>query len=219
MESKELYQCLLGLNEPWTVEHVELDMAKQHVEVYIEHPQGSRFSCPECGQSCSVYDHLAKRTWRHLDSCQFLTHMHANPPRITCPEHGVLQVRLPWAESGSRFTHLFEMLAIDMLQAANVKRAAQILRISWDQAWHIMERAVLRGRAAKGNSLPRKMGVDEKAIAKGHHYMTLVCDLESATVEYIGEERTEASLTHYFTAFTPEQRSGIEAISLDMWPA
>jgi hypothetical protein len=34
--------------------------------------------------------------------------------------------------------------------------------------------------------------------------MTLVCVLEAATVEYIGEERIEASLTAYFTAFTEE---------------
>lgn len=219
MESKELYRHLLGLNEPWTVERVDLDMAKQHVDVFVEHPKGCRFACPKCGQECALYDHLAVRTWRHLDSCQFLTYLHADPPRIACPEHGVLQAHLPWAEEGSRFTHLFEVLAIDMLQAANVKRAAEILRISWSQAWHLMERAVLRGRAAKGNTLPKQIGIDEKAIAKGHHYMTLVCDLNAATVEYIGEDRTEASLSAYFSAFTQEQCAGIEAISLDMWPA
>ena len=219
MESKELYQCLLGLNQPWTVERVELDMARMRVDVYVEHPKGTRLTCPECAQARAVYDHLAERVWRHLDSCQFLTYLHARPPRISCPQHGVRQARLPWAEQGSRFTHLFEVLAIDMLKAANVKQAAQILRITWDQAWHLMERAVWRGRAAKVDALPRKIGVDEKAIAKGHRYMTLVCDVEAATVQYIGEERTEASLTAYFTAFTEEQRAGIEAISLDMWPA
>ena len=31
------------------------------------------------------------------------------------------------------------------------------------------------------------LGVDEKAIVKGHSYMILVCDLQAATVEYIGE--------------------------------
>jgi transposase len=57
---------------------------------------------------------------------------------------------------------------------------------------------------AKAEALPRQIGIDEKAIAKGHRYMTLVCVLEAATVEYIGEERIEASLTAYFTAFTEE---------------
>ena len=219
MDSVELYRQLLGLTAPWTVERVELDMEKQHVEVHVGHASGQRFGCPECGRELGVYDHVAERVWRHLDSCQFLTYLHAKPPRVSCPDHGVHQVTLPWAHAGSRFTNLFEALAIDVLLAANVKRAAAILRITWDEAWHLMERAVLRGRAAKGDGIPRQIGVDEKAIAKGHRYMTLVCDLNEATVEYIGEDRKEASLAAYFDAFPNESREKIEAISLDMWPA
>lgn len=219
MESVELYRQLLGLTAPWTVERVELDVARQHVEVFVGHPAGSRFACPECGRDLGVYDHQAERVWRHLDSCRFLTYLHARPPRVSCPEHGVRQVTLPWAQAGSRFTHLFEVLAIDILRATDVKKAAALLRISWDEAWHLMERAVLRGRAAKAGQMPTHIGVDEKAIAKGHRYMTLVCDLKEATVEYIGEERKEASLAAYFEAFPEEARERIEAIGLDMWPA
>lgn len=219
MESVDLYRHLLGLTAPWTVERVELDMAKQHVEVHVGHAAGQRFGCPRCGRELGVYDHLAERVWRHLDSCQFLTYLHARLPRVSCPEHGVHQVTLPWAQAGSRFTNLFEALAIDMLLAANVKKAAEILRITWDEAWHLMERAVLRGRAAKAEDVPKQIGVDEKAISKGHRYMTLVCDLDESTVEYIGEERKESSLTAYFDAIPKKRRAGIEAISLDMWPA
>lgn len=219
MDSVELYRQLLGLTAPWTVEKVDLDIAKQHVEVRIGHPAGQRFACPECGRELGVYDHLAERIWRHLDSCQFLTYLHARPPRVSCPEHGVHQVTLPWAQPGSRFTNLFEALAIDVLLAANIKKAAGLMRITWDEAWHLMERAVHRGRAAKGNNLPQQIGIDEKAIAKGHRYMTIVCDLQESTVEYIGEDRKESSLATYFEAFPEKRRKEIEAISLDMWPA
>ncbi len=219
MDSVELYRQLLGLTAPWTVERVELDMVKERVEVHVGHPAGQRFGCPKCERELGVYDHLGERVWRHLDSCQFLTYLHACPPRVSCPEHGVHQVTLPWAQAGSRFTNLFEALAIDVLLAANVKKASEILRITWDEAWHLMERAVLRGRAAKSDEVPKKIGIDEKAIAKGHRYMTLVCDLEEATVEYVGEDRKETSLTAYFDAFPKQSRDNIEAISLDMWPA
>ena len=216
MDSVELYRQLLGLTAPWAVERVELDIVKKRVEVDVGHPAGQRFSCPECGRELGVYDHQAERVWRHLDSCQFLTYLHARAPRVSCPEHGVRQVTLPWAQAGSRFTNLFEALAIDVLLAANVKKAAAILRITWDEAWHLMERAVIRGRAAKASEMPRQMGIDEKAIAKGHRYMTLVCDLEEATVEYIGEDRKETSLGAYFDAFPEQSREKVEAISLDM---
>ena len=77
--------------------------------------------------------------------------------------------------------------------------------------------SLANGKAALAQ-LPHKIGIDEKAIAKGHRYMTLVCDLEEATVEYIGDERRQASLAAYFQAFPVEARQAIEAISLDMWP-
>lgn len=81
-----------------------------------------------------------------------------------------------------------------------------------------MERAVLRGRGTKAKAIPSMIGIDEKAISKGHRCMTLVCDLQEAKVEYIGDERREASLGAYFAAFEAKEREALQAISLDMWP-
>ena len=92
MERKGLYRHLLRMIEPWTVERVELDMTSGQVDVHVGHAGGTRFACPECGLALAVYDHSGERTWRHLDSCQFLTYLHASPPRVSCPEHGVRQM-------------------------------------------------------------------------------------------------------------------------------
>jgi transposase len=54
-------------------------------------------------------------------------------------------VRLPWTEPGSRFTALFEALAISWLKQASKKAVAQQLKLSWDEIQSIMERAVERG--------------------------------------------------------------------------
>src|SRR3989304_160958 len=217
MQDTELYRYLLGIEGPWTVERVTLDMENQGVDVLVTHPEGIRWPCPECGAMTSLYDHAPERSWRHLDSCQFKTFLHARPPRVQCPQHGVLQVRLPWAEPHSRFTTLFERLAIDVLQETDVLGATRILRISWDEAWHILERAVARGQRAKQPRVTPHLGVDEKAIAKGPQYFTLVCDLDRSTVEFLAEDRKQASLASYFTGLTEDQLAGIEAIALDMW--
>ena len=165
----------------------------------------------------ALYDHGEERTWRHLDSCQFQTYLHARPPRVACPEHGVRQVRLPWAEPRARFTTLFERLAIDVLRETDVKGATRILGISWDEAWEIKRRAVARGRARRRPQAPARLGVDETAIARGHDYLTLVSDLTTGTVEYLAEERKQASLDGYFTSLTPGQRAQIQAVAMDMW--
>lgn len=82
MDSTELYAVLLGIRTPWTVERVEMDIAGQEVSVYVAHPPKTRFRCPCCERELAVFDHLAERRWRHLDSCQFMTYLHAQPPRI-----------------------------------------------------------------------------------------------------------------------------------------
>ena len=217
MRDTDLYRHLLGLEAPWTVERVELNVKDQRVDVWAGHPEGTRWPCPECGTALAGYDHAPERAWRHLDSCQFLTFLRARPPRVNCPEHGIKQVRLPWAEPKARFTALFERLAIDVLRETDVLGATRILRISWDEAWHLMERAVARGLMAKETRVVPRLAVDEKAAAKGHTYLTIVSDLDRGTVEYIAEDRTTESLASFFVTLTSEQRAGIEAIAMDMW--
>ncbi len=217
MKDTELYRYLLGIEQPWTVERVTLDIENQRVDVWATHPEEIRWACPECGARGSLYDHAPERTWRHLDSCQFKTFLHARPPRVKCREHGVRQVRLPWAEESSRFTLLFERLAIDVLLECDILGATRILRISWDEAWHLMERAVKRGLLARGQRACPRIGVDEKSIGQGHKYLTLVCDLEAGTVEYLGDDRQQESLDGYYQGLSEEQRQGIEAIAMDIW--
>lgn len=217
MRDTELYRHLLGLESPWEVTRVELSVEAGRVDVWADHSAGVPMPCPGCGRMLPLYDHSEERAWRHLDSCQFLTYLHARPPRVDCPEHGVLQVKLPWAEPRSRFTTLFERLAVDVLKECDVLGAARLLRLSWDEAWHLMERAVARGLQAKPVSVPSHLGVDEKTAGRGQTYVTVVSDLDRGTVEYVADERKQASLDGYFAKFTPEQREGIEAVAMDMW--
>ncbi|MEK7996019.1 MAG: transposase family protein [Planctomycetota bacterium] len=79
--------------------------------MYLDHHEMIEWPCAECGAPVKLYDHQPERQWRHLDTCQYRTVLHAQPPRAECQEHGIHVVRLPWAEPLSRFTALFEALA------------------------------------------------------------------------------------------------------------
>jgi transposase len=217
MRDTELYQQVLGLQTPWVVSRVELSAEGGRIDVWAEHPRGTLFGCPECHLELAVYDHGDEREWRHLDTCQFLTFLHARPPRVQCPTDGVRQVALPWAEPMSRFTILFERLAVDVLGATNVSRAGQLLHTSWDETWGLMARAVRRGQSAKATTVPIHLGVDEKSAGRGQDYITVVSDLERGTVEYIADERKKSSLDSYFERFGSEQLARIEAVGMDMW--
>lgn len=50
MESKELYRHLLGINEPWAVERVDLDMAKDELMCLSGMPKACAFPVRNAGR-------------------------------------------------------------------------------------------------------------------------------------------------------------------------
>jgi transposase len=217
LQDTKLFETILGITSPWHISRVELQTDERRVDLWLEH-EPTRWPCPECETELAGFDHAEARTWRHLDTCQFQTHVHAEIPRVQCPTHGVKQVRVPWAEARSRFTLLMERLVIDLiLQCSTVKGACTIAAISWDEAWGIMQRAVARGQRRKEARPITYLGVDEKAFRKGHRYHTVVCDLERSTVEFVAEDRKTESLAAYYERLTDEQQAALQAVAMDMW--
>ncbi len=164
----------MGVESPWRVTEVDLALDEGEVLVHLVNGE-KRPPCPECGKPCSDYDTRSRR-WRHLDTCQYRTVLLAQVPRIECPDHGVLQVRVPWSEPGSRFTALFEALVIDWLQEASVSAVARLVGLDWGEVDRIMARSVARGLALRERKLPQRLGVDETSFQKRHEYVTVVCD-------------------------------------------
>ncbi len=76
------YRALLGLDADWRVTNVEFLPKAKLVDIRIEYC-GSKLSCPECKCSCPRADMAPERTWRHLDTMQFTTTIHAAVPEPT----------------------------------------------------------------------------------------------------------------------------------------
>jgi transposase len=217
MRDIDVFSKLLNLRTPWKVERISLVPQEHQLDVWLAHRRNASFTCPECSLRCPLYDHVSPRSWRHLDHGDCVTWLHARVPRITCREHGIRQVRVPWATPGSRLSIPFERYAIDVLLETDVLGGASLLRLTWHEAWNIVERAVARGQRAKGRRTIAHLGVDEKAVAKRHRYITLVNDLDRGTVEYIADDREKTSLDAYYQSLSAEQLAGIEAVAMDMW--
>jgi transposase len=92
------------------------------------------------------------------------------------------------------------------------------LGISWDEAHGIMARAVARGLLRKERKVPEYVGVDEKAIARGQRYATIVCDLGSGHVLELALKRTQESLVRCFARFSlDELGTSIRGVAMDIW--
>ena len=174
---------------------VTLKPEDERVDVWLEH-EPTRWPCPDCGETVPAFDHAAERTWRHLDTCPFQTHLHAKIPRVQCPAHGVKQVRVPWAEPRSRFTEMLERLIIDPgLQCRTVKGACEICGRQLGRGLGRDEPRRRTGSRAEGGAADhlhrrRRAGVPATAIA-----ITRSCATSSARPsEFVAEDRKTESL-------------------------
>jgi transposase len=218
MKDTELYARLLGLASPWQVTDVTFLPQQRSVTVKVAADEGAQWCCPQCGHPSPGYDKRT-REWRHLDTMQFKTLLEAEVPRVQCPEHGVLQVKVPWAEAGSGFTALFEAMAVFWLKQASTKAVASALGLSWNAVDGIMQRAVRRGLARRGELQPERLSIDETSFQKRHEYVTVVTDQATGHVIHVADDRTTASVESFYSSLTEAQRAGIEAVAMDMWPA
>ena len=102
MRDKELYSMILGIEKPWRVADVDLNLQRGEVVVHVEH-DGGVVSCPQCGRAARQYD-TRQRRWRQPDTCQYRTFLAAKVPRVRCPQHRVLPIAVPWADGTARLT-------------------------------------------------------------------------------------------------------------------
>lgn len=216
MRDTDLYARILGLHDPWKVVRVDLDPAAGAVTVEVAAAADATFMCPTCGAPSPGYDRR-RRKWRHLDTCQFATVLEADVPRVSCAEHGVMTVAVPWATPGSGYTLLFEALAIDWLKEASVKAVAKQLRVTWGAIDRIMQRAVERGLARRERQTPTRLCVDETSFQKRHEYVTVVTDPDSGHVLHVADDRKTESLEAFFAGLDNDQKAAITGVSMDMW--
>jgi transposase len=216
MDDRTLYATILGIAPPWDVTRVELDDTAKAVHVRLEERSGTTFACPECQTISPLYDHV-ERSWRHLDTCQYETRLHARVPRVDCADHGVKTVPVPWVTAHSRFTMLFERLAIAWLKEATPTAVARRLGLTWEEANGIVERAVRRGLARRTSVSGRRLGIDEHSYLKHFQFVTMVVDLDEQTVLHVADDRCAETLAGYFESLSIDERLAIEAIAMDMW--
>lgn len=99
------------------------------------------------------------------------------------------------------------------------KEVAEALRTRWEAVFRSLERAVEWGRAHRGLSGIRSIGVDEIQGQRGHRYLTLVyqTDAHCQRLLWVGEKRTVKTLLGFFRWFGKERSEGLRFGCSDRW--
>jgi len=219
MKDTDFYRQILGLESPWSVDKVDLDMNAKRVVIRAGIDPSTKWFHPETREPATIHK-WTERTWRHLDTCQFETVIVAKVPSVKYRDGSIEEVAVPWAERYQRHTKLLEHAVIIWLQACgNVDKVAATMGLDWQTVNRIMERAVERGLLRRDDEVIPKVGVDEKSFRKGHVYASILNDLQNNRVWDLVEGRKTQNARELFETLSEEQRAGVEAVAMDMWAA
>jgi transposase len=221
MRDTDLFQLALGLEQPWQVVSCAFDLDNRRLDIEIDFPRGSIFSCPSCGrEGCNAYD-TEWHTWRHLNFFQHEAYLTTRVPRVCCGKCGIKTVEVPWARSGSGFTLLFEALIMVMAKAMPVKSIADIVKEHDTRLWRVLDHYVDASRQEADFSAVKDVGVDETSSKRGHNYVSLFVDLEASRVLFVTEGKDASTLERFETDLEVHQGdpSHIQEICCDMSPA
>jgi transposase len=193
MKDLDLFQAALGLGDEWFVEKTEFQPTEKRLDIYIDFKRGSKFPCPVCQTLCGAYD-AKEQVWQHLNFFQYKTYLHAFVPRVTCKEHGVKQINIPWARERSGFTLLFEAMIMALVDQMPVKDIADMVEVEDTRLWRIIEHYVNRDLERSDLSAVRRVGVDETSSQKGHKYVSLFVDLDTKKVIFVAKGKDSSTV-------------------------
>jgi transposase len=182
---------------------------------HIEQPR-ERYCCPTC-KSTDV--HAQGYIYRSLLTVPIglrQTFLMVKVPRVYCWHcHTTRQVKLHFADPRRSYTHAFERFAWELSKATSIQDAARHLGVSWDIIKEIQQRNLHRrfGRPKLKNLT--EIAIDEISVGKGHAYLTVVMDLLTGAIVYVGDGKNAKALEAFWRRLR-WSRAKIKAVATDM---
>lgn len=184
----------------------------------IEAPRES-LKCPACGSAHVHIDEWCPRRWRTLPIGSKTVWIEMDVPKIECQVCGAKRrVTLGFADPKRHHTKSFERYVIELLHFMTPQDVSLHLGISWDVANDIQKRRLGKRFARPKLKRLKHIAIDEIYLGKKHKYITLVLDLDSGAVVFVGDGKGQDALKPFWKRLK-SSGAKIKAVATDMSPA
>ena len=162
-------------------------------------PPESAVRCPGCGSR----EVIRRGTYERLVHAPPIglrkTVVFIKAPRVECRKcETVRTAHLPSVVPGCNHTKSFARLVIDLRKMMTIQDVAWYLGVS-ERMIRDIDKKYLRSRYAKPKLKHVKViAIDEISIRKGHAYLTIVMDLDSGAVIFVGQGKGETALKPFW---------------------
>jgi transposase len=157
------------------------------------------YRCSACGSTQVISRGEIDRCLRSLPIGNHATFVAFAIPRIECRSCGLVrQVDVSFADPRRSYTKAFERYVLELSRSMTIRDVARHLNVGWDLIKDIQKRDLSRRYAKPKLKHLRYIAIDEIAIAKGHRYLTVVMDLESGAVVFVGDGKGADALKPFW---------------------
>ena len=183
------------------------------------HNKLNGIKCPECGSRQFKKKGVKQRRFRTLPIGKKKVHIVLHQQRIQCRQcNNLVWIKPNFAEGNAQHTKSFARYALDLLQDMNINDVASHLGVSWTFIKNMQKEHLRKHYGRPPLKQVRYLGIDEVQVAKGHRYLTIVLNLETGAVLFVGDGKGGDALKPFWKRLS---RSGakVKAVSIDMSPA
>ena len=181
--------------------------------------KNSQACCSVCHKRASLYDRLSSRQFEFVPLWGYRTFFVYQMRRVDCQRCGIKVEQVPWASGKQTLTQTYMRFLSDWASCLSWSETAKRFHSSWSKVYESVKYAVNYGLSQRDLSDVTAIGVDEISIRKGHHYLTMVyqIDKDHTRLLWLGQGRSEQTLTEFFELFGTQWASNIRYICSDMW--
>lgn len=202
----------------WDVEILSEGVSRPIKVVRLRNGRGFH-ECGECGRrhQSALFEESEPVRFRDASLGDYPTYLEIHPARVACCG-GTRRERFPFEAPGHRMTVRFFERVAALSTRMPVSVVASMAKLSWDTVQRID--AAATAKAAPQPDVRtlrlRWIGVDEVSWTGGRRYFTVVTDLESGRVVWIGDGKGEKGLQPFLEALTKKQRRRIRGVVSDL---
>jgi len=140
-------------------------------------------------------------------------------PRVECHFCGIVrQIEIGFADPRRTYTKSFERYALELSRHMTIQDVAGHLGVSWDVVKDIQKRYLTKHYAHPRLKDLKLIAVDEISIGRGHRYLTVVLDLFSGAVVFVGDGKGADALLPFWKKLKSSSAK-IDAVAMDMSPS
>ena len=184
--------------------------------IFTIHQEPKTCRCSACGSPQVQSRGRVERRFRALPIGSRATFVVLPIPRVECQACGaVRQVKIPFADPRRSYTSSFERYALELSRRMTIRDVARHLGVGWDVIKDIQKRDLSRRYAKPKLKHLRHLAIDEIAVAKRHRYLTVVMDLDSGAVVFVGDGKGADALKPFWKRLRGS-KAKIEAVAMDM---